>query len=63
MNEIIAIIPARAGSKGLKKKNIINLHGKPLIEWSIQFAKTNSLINECIVSTDSVLIFLSYATL
>ena len=30
----IAVIPARSGSKGIKNKNIINLYGKPLIEWS-----------------------------
>ncbi len=53
MRNIIAIIPARGGSKGLKNKNILDLNGKPLLEWSIQFARENEFINECILSTDS----------
>ena len=52
MKKIIAIIPARSGSKGLKNKNILNLYGKPLINWSVQFAIKNKYIDECIVSTD-----------
>ncbi len=51
--QIISIITARGGSKGLKDKNIRTLHGKPLIAWSIQFALENSYIHDCIVSTDS----------
>lgn len=35
-NKVIAIIPARSGSKSIKDKNIINLKGKPLIAWSIE---------------------------
>ena len=50
---IISIITARGGSKGLINKNIRNLHGKPLIAWSVKFALENELINDCIVSTDS----------
>ena len=34
--KVIAIIPARGGSKGLPKKNIISLGNKPLIAWSIR---------------------------
>ncbi len=52
-NKIISIIPARSGSKGLKNKNIRLLSGRPLIDWSILFAKKCSLIDDCIVSTDS----------
>ena len=33
--KVIAIIPARSGSKSIKDKNIINFKGKPLIAWSI----------------------------
>ena len=36
---ILAIIPARAGSKGIKNKNIIKIHGKPLISYTIKSAK------------------------
>ena len=52
MQKIISIIPARGGSKGLKNKNIRDLYGKPLISWSINFAKKSNLIDDCIVSTD-----------
>ena len=34
--KVIAIIPARSGSKSIKDKNIVNLRGKPLIAWSIE---------------------------
>ena len=36
---ILAIIPARGGSKGLPQKNILSLAGKPLITWSIEVSK------------------------
>lgn len=38
LKNIVAIIPARAGSKGLKNKNIIDLCGKPLMAYSIEAA-------------------------
>jgi len=50
---IVAIIPARAGSKGVPDKNIKLLAGKPLIAYSIAAAKKSKLINRTIVSTDS----------
>ncbi len=37
--KILVIVPARAGSKGIKKKNFINFLGKPLIEHTLSFAK------------------------
>ena len=51
--KILAIIPARKGSKGLKNKNIKRFAGKPLIHWSIKSAKKSKYINKIIVSTDS----------
>lgn len=51
--KILAIIPARHGSKGLPGKNWKNLNGKPLIAWSILQAKKSKLIDKIIVSTDS----------
>ena len=51
--KILAIIPARKGSKGLKDKNIKRFAGKPLIYWSIKSAKKSKYINKIIVSTDS----------
>ena len=50
---VFAIIPARGGSKGLPKKNILPLAGKPLIVWSIEAAKRSNYIDHCIVSTDN----------
>jgi len=52
MSEIVAIIPARGGSKGLPGKNILDLHGYPLIAWSIKFALSRDEISKVIVSTD-----------
>jgi CMP-N,N'-diacetyllegionaminic acid synthase len=51
-NEIIAIVPARGGSKRVPKKNIRNFMGLPLIFWSINAAKKNKLVNRIIVSSD-----------
>ena len=50
---ILAIIPARAGSKGIKNKNIRTINRKPLIYWTIREAKKVSAITKLIVSTDS----------
>lgn len=50
---LIAIIPARCGSKGLPNKNIKNLNGKPLMSWSIETALKCNYIDEVMVSTDS----------
>lgn len=51
--KIIAIIPARSGSKSIKDKNIKILNGKPLIAWSIQTCLKSKFINRVVVSTDS----------
>lgn len=50
--KIIAIIPARGGSKGIPKKNIYPLNGKPLISYSIEAALSSKLIDQVFVSTD-----------
>ena len=49
---VIAIIPARGGSKGLPGKNIRPILGKPLIGWSIEQALASRYIDEVVVSTD-----------
>jgi len=49
---VLAIIPARGGSKRLPGKNIKLLDGKPLIAHSIEFAKKSGLINRVILSTE-----------
>lgn len=51
--KIWAIIPARAGSKGISNKNIIKLGDHPLIAWSITAAKGCKKIDRVIVNTDS----------
>lgn len=54
--KIVAIIPARKGSKGIPNKNIALLNGMPLVEHSIIQAKKVTIIDEIIVSTDSKLV-------
>lgn len=52
-NKILAIIPARGGSKSIPKKNIKLLAGKPLIYWTIKAAQESKLLNDTILSSDS----------
>ena len=49
---ILAIIPARAGSKEIKRKNLVEIQGKPLVAYSIKHALDSNLINRVMVSTD-----------
>jgi len=51
--KIIALIPARGGSKGLPGKNIKNFAGKPLIAYTIESAKKSKLVSKVVVSTDA----------
>jgi N-acylneuraminate cytidylyltransferase len=51
--KVIAIIPARSGSKGIINKNIHLLSGQPVLAYSIKAALKSSLIDRVIVSTDS----------
>lgn len=50
----IAIIPARGGSKRIKKKNIRNFCGKPMLSWAIEKAKNSNLFDKIVVSTDDI---------
>ena len=50
----LAIIPARGGSKGIRKKNIQTLRGLPLIAWTIRAAQRATTIDRIIVSTDDL---------
>jgi N-acylneuraminate cytidylyltransferase len=50
--KVLGIIPARGGSKGLPKKNIKNLCGKPLIAWTIDSARTSLYLDRLILSSD-----------
>ena len=49
---ILALIPARGGSKGVPRKNIRELCGKPLIAWSIEAAQKSKYIDRLVVSTE-----------
>ncbi len=53
MSKCLCIIPARSGSKRIKNKNIIRLNGKPLIYYTIRFAKKLNFVDEIIFSSDS----------
>jgi CMP-N-acetylneuraminic acid synthetase len=49
---LLALIPARGGSKGIPRKNIRTLFGKPLLQWSIDAALAASCVDHVVVSTD-----------
>jgi CMP-N-acetylneuraminic acid synthetase len=50
--KVLAIVPARGGSKGIPKKNLALLNGKPLIQYTIDAAKNSRLISSLILSSD-----------
>ena len=52
-NKVIAFIPARGGSKGIKDKNVVDLDGIPLIMWSIFAACESDIVDRIVVSSDS----------
>ena len=49
---IVGITPARGGSKGVLRKNIKTISGKPLIAWTIEAAKKSTLLDRHIISTE-----------
>ncbi len=51
--QLLAIIPARGGSKGIPRKNLYPLAGKPLIAWTIHAALAATSLDRIVVSTDS----------
>ncbi len=51
---LLALIPARGGSKRLPKKNSLSFSGKPLIAWSIEAGLKSKYVDEVIVSTDDI---------
>ena len=51
--DILGIIPARGGSKGVKDKNIIDIRGKPLINYTLESAMKAKSLDKIVVSTDS----------
>ena len=51
-DRVLALIPARGGSKGIPRKNLLPLAGKPMIAYSILQARVSRLVDRTIVSTD-----------
>ena len=51
--KILAVIPARIGSKRIPKKNIVDFLGKPMIQWTIEQANQSDCFDKVFVSTDS----------
>lgn len=52
MSRVLALIPARGGSKRVPRKNVLKLGGLPLIGWSIQAALNSEVCSDVLVSTD-----------
>ena len=50
--KVLAIIPARGGSKGIPRKNVMPLCGKPMITWTIEAALASRHVDRVVVSTD-----------
>lgn len=53
---IVGVTPARGGSKGVPRKNLIELCGKPLLAWTIEAAKASKLLDRYVVSTEDAAI-------
>lgn len=51
--KVLALVPARSGSKGLPGKNVRPLAGKPLLAWPIEAARASRYVDEVVLSTDS----------
>jgi len=49
---VLAVIPARGGSKGLPRKNVLAAAGKPVIAWSIEAGRTSRYIDKVVLSSD-----------
>lgn len=51
--DVVGLIPARGGSKGIPRKNLVELAGKPLVAWTVGAACAASTLTRVVVSTDS----------
>lgn len=56
MTHILAVIPARAGSKGIPNKNIRLINGKPLVSYAIAHAQASKYVTDVVVTTDSPMV-------
>lgn len=52
IGEVLALIPARGGSKSVPRKNIVALNGKPMVAWAIETALASRLVTRVVVTTD-----------
>ena len=52
MAKILAVVPARGGSKRVPRKNLLPLHGRPLLEWTVSFAAGSGLFDVVAISSD-----------
>lgn len=50
--EVVGLIPAREGSKGIPRKNLAAVAGKPLLTWTIETARDSTTVTRTVVSTD-----------
>ena len=50
--EVVALIPARGGSKAIPRKNVAPLGGRPLLAWSVDAARESRAVTRTVVSTD-----------
>ena len=50
---VVALVPARGGSKGIPRKNLAPLGGKPLLAWTLEAARDSTTVERVVVSTDS----------
>lgn len=53
MKEVLAVVPARGGSKGIPGKNLVDLCGRPLVGWTVAAALDSTAVTRVVVSTDS----------
>ena len=51
---VLAVIPARGGSKGIKNKNLVEIAGKSLLEWTVDAVRAAKTVDHLFVSTDSI---------
>src|SRR3989442_4299497 len=49
---VVALVPARGGSKGIPRKNLVPLAGKPLLQWTLDAARDAESVTRVVVSTD-----------
>ena len=50
--EVLGLIPARGGSRGIPRKNLAELAGRPLLAWTCTAALESTMLTRCVVSTD-----------